>query len=122
MEHSESIVRAAEDRPISPSEAAIVRWMVLNAPVRGSTAHLETGIADLRVVGRCSCGCPSVDFASHGQAPPARPIADAIGRTEDGGEVGVILWGRENAITGLEIYQFAARVAGLPLLQSMRRW
>jgi hypothetical protein len=122
MEHSESIMTAAEERPISPAEAAIVRWMVLNAPVRGSTVHLEPGVAALRVVGRCSCGCPSVDFASHGQAPPARPIADAIGRTQDGVEVGVILWGRENVITGLEIYEFATRVSGLPVLQSMRAW
>jgi len=35
-------------------------------------------------------------------------VADGIGTTSAGGQVGVIVWGRGKAITGLEIYDLGA--------------
>jgi len=69
-----------ENRPISDEEAVIVTWMLSHASVGGSNPALESTVGGLRVVGRCHCGCASVDFAKNGQAPPARPIADATGK------------------------------------------
>jgi len=120
MEHLRSIPVA--ERPLSDEELALVHWLLTNAPVRGTLTKLEPSIASLRVVGRCSCGCPSVDFRVKGQSSPFRPIADAIGRTPDGTQVGVILWGREDVITGLEIYQMVGPVTGLPPVESLKPW
>lgn len=49
------------------------------------------------------------------------PVADGIGRTALGGEVGVIVWGRRDAITGLEVYSFDADDdSKLPVPDSIR--
>jgi hypothetical protein len=62
----------------------------------------------LRVVGKCDCGCDSVDFVEQGKIKHAKPIADGIGSTSRGGKVGVIIWGTPEVITGLEIYDLGA--------------
>jgi hypothetical protein len=80
-------------------------------------------VATLRVVGRCGCGCPSVDFEADGQRPPAYPIAEGTGTTADGREVEIMLWGRADAITGLEICESGPKASGrLPTLESLRSW
>jgi hypothetical protein len=120
MEHLRST--PVPERPLSQEELALVRWLLTNAPVAGSLADLAPLVASLRVVGRCSCGCPSVDFRSNGQSSPFRPIADATGRTADGAQVGVILWGHEDVISGLEIYQMVGLVRELPAVESLKPW
>ena len=96
-----------EDRPITEREAELVRWLLVNAPTAFVPSALEEGVAGLRVVGRCSCGCASVDFEKQGQSGINHPIADAIAKTAEG-LCGLILWGREDAVTGLEIYEIEA--------------
>src|SRR5262245_26922462 len=96
-----SIVTLKEDRPISAHEVEIVAWMLAYASK--PLGHLADTMRTLRVIGRCSCGCPSVDFEINGQAPPNAPLAEATGRTPDNIEVGVILWGRPDALTGARV-------------------
>lgn len=110
------------DRPISRSEAELVVWMLRHASTAGDLSSLEPAVAGLRVVGRCSCGCPSVDFEPAGQAEEAGPIADARGETANGVPVGLILWGRRGAVTGLELYELGSAVRTLPELSSLRPW
>ena len=119
MEHPR-ITTLEDDRPISSHEAEVVTWMLLHASVVGSLAGLVETVKTLRVVGRCSCGCPSVDFVVNGQTVPSQPIADATAQTANGAEVGVILWGRTDAITGLELYEMAAPVTSLPLAHTLK--
>ena len=94
-----------ENRPISEAEIAVVEWLIENASMAGSLAHLREGVRGLRVVGRCHCGCASVEFVDGGQADGARIIADAIGADSDGRGCGLILWSLEGRISGLEIYE-----------------
>ena len=102
------------NRPLSDEEEAIVRWLIERTDPLLS--RLSSTVSKLRVVDRCGCGCPSVDFEVDGQRPPAQPIANAAGATVDGDEVGVILWGTAEAITGLEVYGVAPPPPrGLPL-------
>lgn len=108
-----------EDRQISNAEAAIVRWLLLHASVVGDLSHLAPWVSGLRVVGRCSCGCPSIDFMVGGQGMGASPIANAIGRTADGVDVGVILWERDGAVSGLEFYDVTQPVRSLPMEESL---
>lgn len=109
-----------EDRPISPAEAEIVVWLLAHASVAGPLAHLEPTVPALRVVGRCSCGCPSIDFVRGRVASGL--LADATGRSANGVEMGVILWGQPGAITGLELYELGRPVRSLPEVSSLRPW
>jgi len=84
-----------EDRPISTDEAAIVTWMLLHASVAGSLDHLASSVPLLRVVGRCACGCGSVDFEVNGQTLPFHPIVDATG---------------QNSVVSKSVFYFGAAV------------
>ena len=100
--------RAKINRPITPDEVAVIRAALERASVSSETAVLATDLEGLHVVSRCSCGCDSVDFVEHDPARPAKPIADGIGTTPAGGAVGLIVWGRADAVTGLEVYDVGA--------------
>jgi hypothetical protein len=80
-------------------------------------------VNNLCVVDQCHCGCASVDFARNSSEHP-QPIADGIGITPSGDRVGIIIWGVNDAITGLEVYDMSASVSDLPLsdLQSIISW
>lgn len=121
MDH-QSAESLREDRAISAQEAEVVTWMLFHASVAGSLAHLGPTVTTLRVVGRCPCGCPSIDFEVNGQTLPAQPIADATGQTADGTDVGVILWGRKDAITGLEFYERDGAIRALPPVATLQAW
>jgi hypothetical protein len=121
MDHKQ-ITTLNEDRPISTDEMEVVTWLLLHASVTGSLEHLSKTVQVLRVVGRCQCGCPSVDFEIDGQTLPSQPIADATGTLADGTEVGVSLWGRTDAITGLEFYEMGGPIRSLPIISTLRAW
>jgi hypothetical protein len=69
---------------------------------------VSAGVPDLKVVARCECGCASVDFDAPTSDERSGIVADATGRTPKGGQVGIIVWGRSDAITALEIYDLGA--------------
>ena len=111
-----------EDRPISTDEAAVVTWMLLHASVAGSLDHLASSVPLLRVVGRCACSCGSMDFEVNRQTLPFRPIVDATGQNGEGLEIGVLLWGCRELITGLEFYDMEGEATGAPVVSSLREW
>ena len=112
-----------ENRPISEREAAVVDWLLVNGTLEGSFEHLRETVGRLRVVGRCTCGCASVDFVQDGQAGAASPIAEALAHDSFGREHGVILWGAGGEISGLEVYEGAAGSANeLPEVRTLRLW
>ena len=97
-------------RSLTDAERALVQHMI--------RADGESVGAPTHVVAKCECGCASVDFISdtHG----ARIVRDAIGRTRGGIDVGAILWGKEGAAAGLEIYMFHTDTDELPLPDSLQ--
>jgi hypothetical protein len=98
-----------------------VKWLLVNAPTDRPIQHGPSDVAHLRVVANCGCGCASIDFELEGQSGGSRPIADATGLTETGLQVGLILWGRDDAVTGLEVYELDPDSAGtLPRLDTLR--
>ena len=112
-----------ERRAIRQEEVEVIRATLERASVRPVTALATASIPNLSVVGRCECGCASVDFE---RTPALRstPVADGIGETPRGGQVGIIVWGRPDAITGLEIYDLGAGDGDLvlPRVQSIVPW
>ena len=94
-----------EQRPLTTQEEQLVRWLINSV---GQEENYLPQVSRLRVVTRCTCGCPSVDFALDGRLSklhgPADIIADAEGRTPEGALVGVILRVREGELSDLEVY------------------
>jgi hypothetical protein len=95
-------------RPIHPIEVEVIQTTLVEARV-----HLvdETAIASVRslfIAGQCECGCASVEFDVPISLNRQRPVGDGIGVTPHGGRVGIIVWGNETVITGLEIYDLGA--------------
>jgi hypothetical protein len=97
--------RNPEDRPLSAEEFALTRWLLEHG-----TPEASRHLADLpraRVVGRCPCGCASVDFAIAGQeAPPAglEVLADYEWRDAEGRPAGVFVFARAGMLAGLEVW------------------
>jgi hypothetical protein len=109
------IARTMTTRLINSAELAVLRATLDRAPVAAATGQLTANLESLQVVGRCECGCDSVDFADPDTARRSKPIGDGIGTTRAGGKVGVIVWGTAEAVTGLEIYDLGAGAADLRL-------
>jgi hypothetical protein len=62
------------------------------------------------VVGRCHCGCPSIDLAATGPPSDGRPVPLVLADAEspEGIQVGVILWARDGRLSGLEVHPWEA--------------
>jgi len=109
-------------RPIRADEAEVVRRSLAAVPVGDVPAALATSVGGLEVVARCECGCASVDFRAPASELRTALLADGLAQTPRGGVVGVIVWGRPDAITGLEVYDLGAGGddLGLPVPGSIR--
>ena len=59
------------------------------APVSAESTASADSASQLRVIGKCDCGCDTVEFASHESQSPSQPMADGVGQTAKGGSVGV---------------------------------
>src|SRR3954462_5954247 len=113
-----------ELRPIRQAESDVVRVVLQRARVDDVDESTIDSIPTLEVIARCECGCATVHFSTLVTDERARIIADAKGRTPGGTQVGVIIWGRRDAITGLEIYDMGGNPDDLvlPVLESIAHW
>jgi hypothetical protein len=95
-----------EDRLLSAHETALVRWMLEQSTA--AAAKFLPQLAEARVVGRCYCGCASVDFAVSGVVPPPGNgigiLADFEYRTDEGHLCGVFVFERAGLLAGLEVW------------------
>src|SRR5438105_450818 len=113
-----------ERRAITPNEAEVVRAALEYACVLHIDDAAKAPVPTLTVVAKCECGCASVDF----DAPPSEEravlVADGTARTSRGERVGVMVWGRPDAITGLETYDLGAGEGDLvlPVSNSIISW
>jgi hypothetical protein len=97
-----------ESRPIRQREVDVIRAALERASVAAVDERVIATIPSLQVVARCECGCASVDFSAPASDQRSTLVADGTGTTPCGGQIGVIVWGRSDAITGLEIYDLGA--------------
>lgn len=121
--HVGQVKKMKLNRKITSLEAAVIRATLERAPVELVDMAAST-IDSLMVISRCDCGCASVDFQGPPLDEPSKPIADGIGVTSKGGEVGIIVWGRKGQITGLEVYDLGAGEIDLvlPVIDSIKPW
>jgi hypothetical protein len=91
-------------RKLTSAEHALLKSMLERG---GCVADVDL----LRVVDVCECGCSSFELARVGEVGPTAygyQIADAYGKTSDGRDVGLILWGTESQPTLMELYSLAS--------------
>jgi hypothetical protein len=118
------VLRLSTPRPLTERELGVLRATLERAERVALAPHVFEGLQSLRVIGGCECGCDSVDFAEHDSERPSRPIADGTGKTPAGGDVGIIIWGTDDAVTGIEVYDLGAgdEDIKLPVESSIRLW
>jgi|SRR5262245_28055054 len=109
-------------RPISDAEIAVIRAALDRAPSDRPIGELRVPLEALHVVATCPCGCDSVEFRLE-NGLGSHPVADAIGTRPFGGLVGVLVWGTDTEVTGLEIYDLSFDEKGirLPVAESVTR-
>ena len=101
-------------RPISPTELAVLRAALERAPSDRPVHELRTPLEGLQVISTCPCGCDSIDFSLQ-DVPRSRPVATAVGTRPFGGDVGVLVWGTDHEVTGLEVYDLSFDDRGIRL-------
>jgi hypothetical protein len=111
----------SQHRPITVKERALIEWLLRHGN-RASEQFLEQ-LDSLVVVWKCSCGCPTVDFAREGKSAPHEAehiLADYLA-TVDGEEVGIILFQRGGRLSSLEVYSQAGtnKPFGLPEIETI---
>jgi hypothetical protein len=116
-------MRAKLNRRINDDEIVVVRAALDRCAEIPEARHLLSTVSSLCVIDQCQCGCPSVDFERNPASHPL-PIADGLGITANGDQVGVIIWGSSDVITSLEIYDMSATASQLKLndLKSIIPW
>lgn len=88
-------------RPISETEAAVVRQALHRAAVAPISEETIRSIEALKVKSICECGCRSVEF----DAPEGieQRLADGVGLLKSGDRVDILVWARNGHIASLEI-------------------
>ena len=97
-----------EDRALSAEERALVEHLIRAFAPQEAVAFLAQ-LDHVRVTGRCSCGCPTIDLTVPSEfrvIGPSfdNPLADAFGRV-DGKLVGVMLFQSDGLLSLLETYR-----------------
>jgi hypothetical protein len=111
----------SQHRPITVKERALIDWLLRHGNP-GSDQFLKQ-LDSLVVVWKCSCGCPTVDFAREGELASHEAehiLADYLA-TVDGEDVGIILFQRGGHLSSLEVYSQAGtdKLFGLPEIETI---
>jgi len=115
-----------ERRPLSEAELKLLEWLLNNGTSEAKPYISQ--ILSINVVGRCTCGCPSIDLAlgDHKQRKTGAStiLADFVGKSPEGGEVGVIVHARGGEISELEVYVIDDwnGLFGLPSIESLKQF
>jgi hypothetical protein len=93
-----------EHRELTSNERVLLEWLLANG-YEGASAFTSQ-LAQVKVVSRCACGCPTVDLAvgekQERTTGPSTILADAAGYLPEGVKVDVILHAREEQLSELE--------------------
>jgi len=107
-------MRPFYQRPLTVQERSITRWLIDHASCDESEkGEYFAQLEEATVVGMCSCGCASVDFAISGlksdPSAPLDPFGDFITKDQ---RFGVFVFSRQNRLAGIEIYSLQGDEAG----------
>lgn len=109
-------------RFVSQVEADVIRAALARCPTPEFSDALLATIDSLEVVGRCSCGCDTVDFRGLDWSEPPTLVADGVGTIAGGHDVGILIFANAQRVVCLEVYGFDDRPARLPAPQLIRAY
>jgi hypothetical protein len=109
-------------RPLSQGERELLEFVIQNFV---KSSELMSQIRQLVVVGKCGCGCPTIDLWKPGQKPPpakdSRVFWHGYGTVANGEPATLLLFQNENVISCLEVAPLGdERNCGLPQLDSIQ--
>jgi hypothetical protein len=100
-------MRFPEARALTTQESQLLAWLLEHGKP-SAQAHLGA-IEGLRVVARCGCGCPSIDFV---QVPGTLEIlSDYKWQDVDGHLFGAFAFAKEGRLAGLEVWSIDGEAA-----------
>jgi hypothetical protein len=91
-------------RPITSQEAEVLDLALRRGALAEVPESLLAEVPSLEVVGVCPCGCRSIYIAR--ESAKERRLADTIGRTADGMQIDVMVWGAEGRVTCLDLVDY----------------
>ena len=107
-----------ENGPLISEERNLLDWLISHGTPQAQNYAAQ--IEGLKVISRCSCGCPTIDF--YPPIGPSEILADFYGVTSEEVEVGIILHARDGRISEMEIYSVAKQDQpfGLPKIDTLK--
>jgi hypothetical protein len=90
-----------EDRELTARERALLTWFLENGTPE-ARRHLGE-LSELRVVSRCPCGCPSINFVED-LAGGMTILSDYVGDSLEENPVGVFVFATNGRLAGLEVW------------------
>ena len=112
-------------RALSSEERALLEWLIANG--NPGAKRYAPQLANISVVGLCTCGCPTLDLAigdrEERTTGSSHVLAEFDGTTAEGVQVCIILHAREEQISELEIIAIDdfEGVFNLPVIASLKR-
>ncbi len=94
------------DRELTAEERDLLRWLLAHG--RADAEHYLPQVERVKVVGRCSCGCPSIDLAVGGVGPDRAAgmvsLSDWLWPTPEGPLFGIVLFAIAGRLACLEAW------------------
>jgi hypothetical protein len=112
-----------EYRDLTFDERRLLEWLIANGNAEASVYASQ--LPQVKVVARCTCGCPTLDLALGGKKfrtiGASTILADAFGHSPEGVPVNVILHAREGEISELEVISCdETKVFGMPTPEMLK--
>jgi hypothetical protein len=112
-------------RALAADERRVLTFL-LSDPFPGRD-ELQVQADMARVVGCCSCGCPSLALAVGSSAVPAAPThadlpVEVRGVNAEGAEYDLMLWVRDGYLDWIEVVTYGEEVVGFADLVLRDRW
>jgi hypothetical protein len=122
MSENTNPCREPLNRELTQPERSLIRWLIEHSYVKDAN-RLMPQVDRLSVVSKCTCGCPTIDFALDGE-PVARKGEQCISDWDakvDGMPVYVQLWQSNDRLCSLEVGSLPGtdQQFGLPEIESI---
>jgi len=87
-------------RPITTQEGEVLSLALRRGALAQVPEAVLADVPSLKVVGICDCGCRSIYFARESRKD--QRLADTWGRTADGKQIDILVWGADGHVTCLD--------------------
>lgn len=106
-----------EYRDLTDEERRLLEWLIANGNAEASAYASQ--LPQVKVVARCTCGCPTLNLSLGEKKSPAIGVrtilADAVGHSPEGVPINVIVHALEGEISVLEVISCdGTKVFGMP--------